>query len=102
MKQVAGKDYDDTYAPVASWETVHMLLSLSLKNNWKTQQLDYVLAFPQAGLNDGRVSQEDARSTPTDRPKATIFRSFTFRLTILQKSNEISKSTLSAFAHSLE
>jgi hypothetical protein len=26
----------------------YMLLSLSLKNDWKTQQLDYVLAFPQA------------------------------------------------------
>jgi hypothetical protein len=47
-KQVAGRDYDDTYAPVASWETVRMLLGLSLKNNWKTRQLDYVLAFPQA------------------------------------------------------
>jgi hypothetical protein len=47
-KQVAGQDYDDTYAPVASWETVRMLLGLSLNNNWKTWQLDYVLAFPQA------------------------------------------------------
>ena len=40
--------YDQTYAPVASWETIRLLLTMVLKNNWKTRQLDYVLAFPQA------------------------------------------------------
>ena len=40
--------YDQTYAPVASWETICLLLTMVLKNNWKTRQLDYVLAFPQA------------------------------------------------------
>jgi hypothetical protein len=43
-----GKDYDMTYASVASWESVRILLSLVLRHNWKTKQLDYVQAFPQA------------------------------------------------------
>ena len=47
-KMTQGQDYDQTYAPVASWESIRLLLALVLKNNWKTRQLDYVLAFPQA------------------------------------------------------
>jgi hypothetical protein len=43
-----GKDYDMTYAPVASWESVRILLWLVLRHKWKTKQLDYVQAFPQA------------------------------------------------------
>jgi hypothetical protein len=42
------KDYDLTYAPVASWESVRILLALVLSQKWNTKQLDYVLAFPQA------------------------------------------------------
>jgi hypothetical protein len=49
-KQVAGRDYEQTYAPVASWESIRLLLALVLKNNWYTRQLDYVLAFPQADV----------------------------------------------------
>jgi hypothetical protein len=43
-----GRDYDLTYAPVASWESIRMVLALSLRYGWKTKQLDYVLAFPQS------------------------------------------------------
>ena len=47
-RMVRGIDYDETYAPVASWKTIRLLLTLALSNNWHTRQLDYVLAFPQA------------------------------------------------------
>jgi hypothetical protein len=40
--------YRKTFAPVASWESIRLLLALTLRNNWHTIQLDYVLAFPQA------------------------------------------------------
>ena len=47
--------YDQTYAPVAAWSSVHLLLTLSAAFGWKTKQLDYVLArerstwrFPKA------------------------------------------------------
>jgi Reverse transcriptase (RNA-dependent DNA polymerase) len=41
--QVEGVHYDQTYAPVASWETIRLLLNMVLKNKWKTRQLDYSL-----------------------------------------------------------
>jgi len=47
-KQREGEHYDHTYAPVASWESIRLLLTMVLRNNWKTKQLDFVLAFPQA------------------------------------------------------
>jgi Reverse transcriptase (RNA-dependent DNA polymerase) len=47
-RQVEGVHYDQTYAPVASWETIRLLLAMVLPNGWKTRQLDYVLAFLQA------------------------------------------------------
>jgi len=46
-KQKKG-DYDQTFAPVASWESVRILLALVLRNGWHTIQLDCVLVFPQA------------------------------------------------------
>ena len=49
-KQKKG-DYDQTFAPVASWESVRILLALVLRNSWHTIQLDYVLAFPQAPVD---------------------------------------------------
>ena len=47
-KMAKGIDYDDTYAPVATWRTIRLILSLASVHNWHTRQLDYVLAFPQA------------------------------------------------------
>jgi hypothetical protein len=44
-------DYDQTFAPVATWESIRLLLGMVLKNKWKTKQLDYVLAFPQAPVD---------------------------------------------------
>jgi len=41
-------DYWDTYSPVVSWNTVRLLLVISLINNWHMQSIDFVLAFPQA------------------------------------------------------
>ena len=44
----AGTHYDQTYSPVASWNSVRTLLILSAVNDWHTKQLDFVLAFTQA------------------------------------------------------
>ena len=43
-----GVDYEETYAPVTSWRSIRMLLTLVAMYGWHTVQLDYVLAFPQA------------------------------------------------------
>ena len=50
-KQMEGLDYDQTYAPVATWESIRLLLVMNLRNGWKTRQIDYVLAFPQAPVD---------------------------------------------------
>ena len=47
-RQVQGLYYNQTYAPVASWLSICLLLTLATVHNWKTTQLDYVLAFPHA------------------------------------------------------
>lgn len=43
-----GIHYGQTYAPVASWLSIRLLLTLAARYNWYTVQIDYVLAFPQA------------------------------------------------------
>ena len=43
-----GRDYDQTYAPVANWASIRLVLALVSAFNWHTTQIDYVLAYPQA------------------------------------------------------
>lgn len=43
-----GKHYDLTYAPVARWNSIRLLLTMAALHKWHTTQIDYVLAFPQA------------------------------------------------------
>ena len=47
-KQTQGVNYWETYSPVVNWFSIRLCLILSLLFNWKTRQLDFVLAFPQA------------------------------------------------------
>jgi Reverse transcriptase (RNA-dependent DNA polymerase) len=47
-KQTKGVNYWDTYAPVATWASIRLVLNLAATNGWDTRQLDFVLAYPQA------------------------------------------------------
>ena len=47
-QQVHGVHYWDIYAPVVTWQTVRLFLILSLILGWKSRQLDFVMAYPQA------------------------------------------------------
>jgi hypothetical protein len=47
-RMIKGQHYDQTYAPVATWNSIRMLLTMTAVHGWYTKQLDYVLAFPQA------------------------------------------------------
>jgi Reverse transcriptase (RNA-dependent DNA polymerase) len=49
-KMVKGLHYDESYSPVASWNSIRTMLLLAAQHNWHTVQLDYVLAFPQAPI----------------------------------------------------
>jgi hypothetical protein len=51
-QQVEGIDYSESYAPVASWTTIRMLLCLSVNQEWITKQVDFSNAFVQAKLSD--------------------------------------------------
>ena len=50
-EQALGRDYWETYAPVAAWSTIHLLLYLSTILNLHTHQVDYTSAFPQVDLD---------------------------------------------------
>jgi hypothetical protein len=43
-----GEHYNETYAPVASWNSVRMLLTMTVAHGWHTKQIDFVQAFAQA------------------------------------------------------
>lgn len=47
-RQTKGVDYWDTYAPVATWCSIRLIMNLAARHGWQTRQLDFVLAFPQA------------------------------------------------------
>ena len=44
----------DTWAPVASWSTIRMLMVLSMQEGWATRQVDFSNAFVQSDI-DGDV-----------------------------------------------
>ena len=51
-KQIEGVDYVDSYAPVVSWSTVRIMLSLAIKQGWAPRQVDFSNAFVQATLDE--------------------------------------------------
>eukprot|EP00957_Ditylum_brightwellii_P155651 11848780-Ditylum_brightwellii.AAC.1 len=51
-KQQYGIDFNKTYSPVVQWSTVRMLLLLSQLKGYKSQEVDYVQAFPLAPLEE--------------------------------------------------
>jgi hypothetical protein len=59
-RQVEGVDYTDKYSPVVSWSTVRMLITLSLKEDLYTRQVDFSNAFVQALLNPDEHIYMDA------------------------------------------
>ena len=46
-----GEDYDKTYAPVALWMSIRILLTFVLAIGWHTQQVYYVAAYTQAPID---------------------------------------------------
>jgi hypothetical protein len=47
-KQQKGINYWETYAPVATWTSIRLILCLAAMNGWDTMTLDFVQAYPQA------------------------------------------------------
>jgi hypothetical protein len=51
-QQLYGRDYWETYTPVVAWPTICLVLLLTTIMNFKSRQVDYTQAFPQAELTD--------------------------------------------------
>jgi hypothetical protein len=49
-KQIAGVNYFESYAPVASWSMVQMVMNLAVQQGWATPQVNFSNAFVQAEL----------------------------------------------------
>jgi Reverse transcriptase (RNA-dependent DNA polymerase)/GAG-pre-integrase domain len=47
-KQTKNLNYWETYAPVASWSSIRLVMNLAAYKKWEIRQLDFVLAFLQA------------------------------------------------------
>ena len=50
-----GVKYWETYAPVVNWISVRTLLAVTKIHGLSSQSIDFVLAFPQADLNEVNV-----------------------------------------------
>ena len=63
--QIQGIDVFETFAPVAKWTTIRLLLLLSIELNLKTVQADVELAFPHAPVEEEiYVDMPQGFSTP--------------------------------------
>ncbi len=51
-RQIEGIDYFEKYAPVVSWSTVRLVMSIALQRGWNTKQIDFENAFVQADLKE--------------------------------------------------
>ena len=51
-QQEYGVDYFESYAPVASWGTIRIMLIISIIANLATVQVDYTNAFAQAPIKE--------------------------------------------------
>ena len=68
-KQIQGQDYFETYSPVATWIVIRFLMILCLMLGWKSKQVDFVLAFPQANIEHDMYMELPAGIIPKDRNK---------------------------------
>ena len=47
-QQVKGVNFWQTFAPVATWGTIRLILIMAVMGKWQTRQIDYVLGYTQA------------------------------------------------------
>ena len=49
-KQELGVNYWETYSPVVQWNSIRLVLILTLMQGWATKQIDFIMAYPQAEI----------------------------------------------------
>ena len=50
--QIEGVDFDETFSPVARFESLRLLLALATPENWEIHQMDVKLAFLHGDLDE--------------------------------------------------
>jgi hypothetical protein len=56
--QVAGRDYFETYAPVARWTSIRTILALAAAEDWELQQMDVETAYLNAPVEEAIYLQQ--------------------------------------------
>lgn len=51
FSQRPGLDYDDTYAPVASYSSMRLIVGLAARHQWSLEQTDIPVAYLNAGMD---------------------------------------------------
>jgi hypothetical protein len=49
-KQEYGMNYYETYAPVVTWFSIHLLIVIGILSGWSHRQCDFIMAYPQAPI----------------------------------------------------
>ncbi|KAI0998485.1 hypothetical protein K3495_g9711 [Podosphaera aphanis] len=57
FSQIPGHDFDETFAPVARYDSLRILLRISAQNKWISQQMDVNSAYPYGTLEE-EISME--------------------------------------------
>ena len=68
-KQIYGQDFFETYSPVATWIVIRFIMNLCLIVGWKSKQVDFVLAFPQAAIEHDIYMELPSGIIPSDSSK---------------------------------
>jgi hypothetical protein len=50
--QHAGQDYDETFAPVVKWSSIHVLVTIATQKNWNIYHMDVKAAFLNGELKE--------------------------------------------------
>ena len=45
FSQIEGVDYDETFAPIARYTSIHLIISIVAEMGWKIHQMDVKTAF---------------------------------------------------------
>ena len=93
--QVEGLDYDETFAPVARLEAIHILLAFATSKGFRLHQMDVKSAFLNGYIEEGvYVRQPQALRIPSIH---IIFSSYPKSCMVLSKPLELGMIDLRPF-----
>ena len=71
--QIPGIDYDETFSPVAHFESLQLLLALAMLEDWEIQQMDVKSAFLN-GVLDKEIYMEQPQGFITPGSETKVCR----------------------------